>query len=446
MEMLYLGMESRLPSLGNTFLNFFMPITQAERPLRCNSAPPYISLRSCDSSSSKRSALSGDLDRDALSTGEETCIVHDSDTANNIDASEYRVGAVSQDASTYKKDVASSSCLDDGDIVSWRGPDSWSWNAQASECISLSGGRGDVGLPTQITGVAVDAEGSRPADGIESATEPFARALSAAPTTLIIQNLPYRLLQTQLADEIDRSGFLGKYDFLYMPSEYSTGRGKGFAFVNFTSPGAAEAFTRAWCRSCRFPSRSSNVLSIAVARLQGRAANMARWVKPKMCRIRNPTFRPICPPEGLGQLSAVAPAAWPLPCAPPQAPQIGCPALSFGRPTTAAFAMVPRAWAPAAAAARVMAPAQSDGMDGTGEHLLGGVGGVCTSAPPGEDTDIIGKWCMIHDLVVNPDFNGAWCHVESFDTSMQRYTVRVLTMTSAPMRAKLRREHLSMAS
>mmetsp|Transcript_138824 Transcript_138824/g.387148 ORF Transcript_138824/g.387148 Transcript_138824/m.387148 type:complete len:441 (-) Transcript_138824:556-1878(-) len=440
-------MEGRLQPLGNTFLNFYVPVAQTERPVRSNSAPPYISLRSFNSSS--ESAVYDDyVDRNALSAGEDTCVVHNIDGATHTHENEDAVDWDSEDtAPSCKREAALLSCPDgpdNNDDVPWSGPGSWSQTAKAGERTGSSGD--DSGSSPQFAGVGIVAEGSRPAGAIESATAPFARTASATPTTLMIQNLPHRLLQSELADEIDRSGFRGHYDFLYMPSEYSTGRGKGFAFVNFTSPGAAEAFTRAWCRSCRFPSRSSNVLSIAVARLQGRAANMARWVKPKMCRIRNPTFRPICPPEGLGQLSAVAPAAWPLPCAPPQAPQIGCPALSFGRPTTAAFAMVPRAWAPAAAAARVMAPAQSDGMDGTGEHLLGGVGGVCTSAPPGEDTDIIGKWCMIHDLVVNPDFNGAWCHVESFDTSMQRYTVRVLTMTSAPMRAKLRREHLSMAS
>eukprot|EP00418_Pyrodinium_bahamense_P082071 CAMPEP_0179070898 /NCGR_PEP_ID=MMETSP0796-20121207/31256_1 /TAXON_ID=73915 /ORGANISM="Pyrodinium bahamense, Strain pbaha01" /LENGTH=440 /DNA_ID=CAMNT_0020768001 /DNA_START=46 /DNA_END=1368 /DNA_ORIENTATION=- len=437
-------MEGRLQPLGNTFLNFYVPVAQTERPVRSNSAPPYISLRSFNSSS--ESAVYDDyVDRNALSAGEDTCVVHNIDGATHTHENEDAVDWDSEDtAPSCKREAALLSCPDgpdNNDDVPWSGPGSWSQTAKAGERTGSSGD--DSGSSPQFAGVGIVAEGSRPAGAIESATAPFARTASATPTTLMIQNLPHRLLQSELADEIDRSGFRGHYDFLYMPSVFSAGCGKGFAFVNFTSPRTAKAFASAWRKSCPFPDRSRTALSVARARIQGREANMARWLTPKMRRVTNPNFRPICSPEGFRQLSLTVPVARPPPAPAPPAAQAGCTAQSCGQPAMAAFLMVPVVWARPAAAAQEMALAQPCGVDGVGSNALGGAMGANTSAPQGEDADIVGKQCMIHGLVADQQYNGAWCHVESFDASMQRYAVRVLTTTSAPLRAKLRRENLS---
>jgi len=46
--------------------------------------------------------------------------------------------------------------------------------------------------------------------------------------TLMIRNLPNDLTQTDLIAELDSNGFEAAYDFLYMPSNFCSGRGKGY--------------------------------------------------------------------------------------------------------------------------------------------------------------------------------------------------------------------------
>lgn len=54
-----------------------------------------------------------------------------------------------------------------------------------------------------------------------------------APTTLVLCNLPADLLQEDLIEILDKEGFSGFYDFLYLASD-STGKNSGNAIVNLT--------------------------------------------------------------------------------------------------------------------------------------------------------------------------------------------------------------------
>lgn len=112
-------------------------------------------------------------------------------------------------------------------------------------------------------------------------------------TTLMVRNLPRTLTQRQLLSELDRHGFADQYDFVYVPSLFSAGECKGYAFVNFTSAEAAAQCMRTWNRSrqCAVP-EDMPPLSISAAELQGLEANVRKWSKPRMNRIRNPLFRP----------------------------------------------------------------------------------------------------------------------------------------------------------
>jgi len=60
--------------------------------------------------------------------------------------------------------------------------------------------------------------------------------------------------------------------------------------------------------------------------------------------------------------------------------------------------------------------------------------------------DPIGQTAVISGLVLAPQFNGKWCHVESHDAQMNRYVVRVLQEQdlegAVPLVAKLRLENL----
>jgi hypothetical protein len=119
---------------------------------------------------------------------------------------------------------------------------------------------------------------------------------NAAPdlgTSVMIRNLPLEITQRALLEELDASGFNGLYDFAYMPCCFVTGKGKGFAFVNFVTTQTATALARSWHRSRRFGVRSDDpALNVSSAAIQGWADNVAKWNIPRMRRIRNPNLRP----------------------------------------------------------------------------------------------------------------------------------------------------------
>mmetsp|Transcript_6363 Transcript_6363/g.11629 ORF Transcript_6363/g.11629 Transcript_6363/m.11629 type:complete len:404 (+) Transcript_6363:76-1287(+) len=64
-------------------------------------------------------------------------------------------------------------------------------------------------------------------------------------TTVMVRNVPSKYSQQKLMREINNMGFLGKYDFFYLPVQ-PHGRGnRGFAFINLLSAEIAEDF---YCR------------------------------------------------------------------------------------------------------------------------------------------------------------------------------------------------------
>jgi len=122
-------------------------------------------------------------------------------------------------------------------------------------------------------------------------------------STLLFQNLPRNISQIVLARIVALMGFGDKIDFLYAPSQFSTKRGMGLAFVNFLTPADAENFTEAWSQEQPFGSRvkSSCLVRILPASIQGYDANVAAWEKANRQRIRNPRFRPLVA-HGVGMM------------------------------------------------------------------------------------------------------------------------------------------------
>jgi len=123
---------------------------------------------------------------------------------------------------------------------------------------------------------------------------PSHRTVEQEFTTFMIRNLPHDITQMDLIAELDENGFEEAYDFLYMPSNFCSGRGKGYAFVNFTLQAAACRFVSEWHKGLRFGvGRDRGGLSISAAAVQGREANIKKWDVPRMRRVKNPNFRPL---------------------------------------------------------------------------------------------------------------------------------------------------------
>lgn len=64
----------------------------------------------------------------------------------------------------------------------------------------------------------------------------------SAGTTVIVRNIPNRFSQAALAAVLDKEGFVGVYDLIYVPVDFATGVSFGYAFVNLTSVDEAERF------------------------------------------------------------------------------------------------------------------------------------------------------------------------------------------------------------
>ncbi|CAK0857939.1 unnamed protein product, partial [Prorocentrum cordatum] len=91
-------------------------------------------------------------------------------------------------------------------------------------------------------------------------------------TTMAIVNLPYSYPQWMLQRDIDQEGLA--YDYFHVPHDNRLTRNRGFAFVNFLTPEAADTFKRSFnSREFSSPAAESKVVTVLPSRLQGFEAN-----------------------------------------------------------------------------------------------------------------------------------------------------------------------------
>jgi hypothetical protein len=111
-------------------------------------------------------------------------------------------------------------------------------------------------------------------------------------TTLMIRNLPQDSTQNAVLRALDQTGFWGRYDFCYCPTDFKTRVIKGFAFVNFITAADADEFQKAWLHDCPLKRSDQGSLSIRPAVVQGLHANLQMLENPRMKRVRCPGLRP----------------------------------------------------------------------------------------------------------------------------------------------------------
>jgi len=98
-------------------------------------------------------------------------------------------------------------------------------------------------------------------------------------TTVMLRNVPNNYTRAMLLELLDAQGLQGRYDFVYLPFDFKTEAGLGFAFVNLLTPGDAEhCKTRlTGFRNWAIPSGKVCEVGWSGADQQGLEANVDRY-------------------------------------------------------------------------------------------------------------------------------------------------------------------------
>jgi hypothetical protein len=113
-------------------------------------------------------------------------------------------------------------------------------------------------------------------------------------TTVILRNLPCPFLRDDLIAAMDAKGFAGLYDFVYVPADFKTGMGLGYAFVNLITAEEVHRFALAFDGFRDWPRPSAKVCTVDLSRTQGLHANVERYRNsPVMGEEVPERFRPV---------------------------------------------------------------------------------------------------------------------------------------------------------
>mmetsp|Transcript_167537 Transcript_167537/g.537994 ORF Transcript_167537/g.537994 Transcript_167537/m.537994 type:complete len:424 (+) Transcript_167537:109-1380(+) len=158
---------------------------------------------------------------------------------------------------------------------------------------------GAPSLATAMASLARSVGGEMPNMG--GGPVPNVSALGGAPvppaewantTTVMMRNLPNKYTQRMLLTEINHTGFLGTFDFLYLPIDPETNANRGYSFLNFIDPGFAWMFKMSYEGRKMNRFNSNKVVSIVPATLQGFEANYAHYASSRVNR-GDPSARPL---------------------------------------------------------------------------------------------------------------------------------------------------------
>jgi len=134
-------------------------------------------------------------------------------------------------------------------------------------------------------------------------------------TTLTLRSLPTEFSRDALVELLNEAGFAGRYDFVYYPHDYATGRGLGFAWANFVTPADAEAAMERLGGRSSGPGARQLAVNWSRQDQQGLRANLERY--------RNSSVMHPSVPEALKplRLAAGRPRRFPAPTRAVRAPR-----------------------------------------------------------------------------------------------------------------------------
>lgn len=122
-----------------------------------------------------------------------------------------------------------------------------------------------------------------------------------ARTTVMMRNIPNNYSRDMLLELLDQEGFSGAYNLVYLPIDFSSNAGFGYAFVNFVATEHAERFMAKFhgFRSWSVPSEKVCDVVWSMAH-QGLEAHVERYRNSPMMREYVPDeFKPVLLVDGV---------------------------------------------------------------------------------------------------------------------------------------------------
>lgn len=114
---------------------------------------------------------------------------------------------------------------------------------------------------------------------------------SESHTTVMLRNIPNNYSREMLLSLIDKEGFASSYDFVYLPIDFSSQAGLGYAFVNFVTSDDAERCQQHFEGFCDWSVPSEKVCSVTWA-------GPHQGLRPHVERYRNsPVMHDTVPDE-----------------------------------------------------------------------------------------------------------------------------------------------------
>jgi hypothetical protein len=123
---------------------------------------------------------------------------------------------------------------------------------------------------------------SAASDGMDE-DRPVRRHASGKPlegpkTTAMMKNIPNDYTRDLLLGLIDEAGFAGSYDLVYLPIDFKSEVGLGYAFINFVSPEEAQRFQKHFQGFKNWSVPSEKVCEVCESdKVQGKEDNIARY-------------------------------------------------------------------------------------------------------------------------------------------------------------------------
>jgi RNA recognition motif-containing protein len=131
---------------------------------------------------------------------------------------------------------------------------------------------------------------------------PRLTSYTALDTTVMIRNIPTKFAQNSLLEALSDRFDVSCIDFFYAPTDFKSEKSLGYAFINFSTHEELNMFMKVF-RDVRLSPQSTKILSLSLAKIQGREKNYNLFKTSSVMTFAPPHFRPMMKCIGCAKLS-----------------------------------------------------------------------------------------------------------------------------------------------